>query len=74
MSWFFAAPVTENSALPPDSGHSCGLDCAYAQAIRSDPFAEEWLWCTHPANATRIVHPGRRCPRYAPADAIAQPE
>ncbi|HLP24058.1 MAG TPA: hypothetical protein VK477_00170, partial [Acidobacteriota bacterium] len=54
--------------LPADAGQSCDLDCAFAQTIRSDPFAEEWLWCTHPARATRVVSPGRPCPRYRPAD------
>ncbi len=70
VSQFFAASPSENFVPPPDDGHSCGLDCAFAQTIRSDPFAEEWLWCAHPARATRVVHPGRPCPRYAPADSI----
>ncbi|MBI5424411.1 MAG: hypothetical protein HZA32_09980 [Opitutae bacterium] len=66
MSEFFAEP--EAAALPPDDGQPCGSDCRFARTIRTDPFAEEWLWCTHPARATRLVHPGRPCERYAPGE------
>lgn len=58
LAWRIAAPLRDN-------GQPCAQDCAYAQTIRSDPFGESWLWCTHPANTTRVVSPGRSCPRYA---------
>lgn len=50
-----------------DHSQPCGLDCAHAQPLRSDPFGEEWLWCTHPANAVHLIRPGRPCTRYVPA-------
>lgn len=54
--------------LPLDRGQPCAVDCQFARTIHSDPFAEEWLWCAHPARANRLIHPGRPCERYAPGD------
>lgn len=66
MSEFFAE--SDVAALPLDRGQPCGIDCRFARPIHSDPFAEEWLWCTHPARATRLIHPGRPCERYVAAE------
>jgi len=63
VSEFFPEP--EAITQPLYDGQPCGSDCRFARAIHSDPFAEEWLWCTHPACDTRLVHPGRPCERYA---------
>lgn len=64
MSESFTEP--EAATLPLDAGQPCGTDCRFARTIRSDPFAEEWLWCTHPARANRLLRTGRPCERYAP--------
>lgn len=65
MSEFFAQ--TEAPPLPSDDGQPCGSDCQFARTIHRDPFAEEWLWCTHPGRLNRLVRPGPDCPRYRPA-------
>lgn len=71
MSEFLVQP--ETAIRPLESGQPCGSDCRFARTIRGDSLDDDWLWCTHPTRATRLVHPGRPCDRYAPGEHGAEP-
>lgn len=44
----------------------CDETCAFGVRLKNPDFADDWLWCSHPANGARVVRRDRDCPLYRP--------